>query len=357
MHPETSLLSDLGVSSKSIPEQLDSLREHYLRMFTERYEHVCSDAVLMAHLIASPLASRKRRTPDSPLEDRPPDSVKISRSLFKSEPVPQPVEFVKLKPSLQWEDCLVSCAKDKGFDSSRLIQVFRDAPNEPTCNVLRALQCMCEVACSEQLLHLKHWQEDKKVLDTPQSSETSGSSLDLALLHQNIKKYDKLDPHETAYNASLCKVYYYMTFESLVKNVRSDLKKEKNKRKKQARLMGKPHDSTLRTVDSPQTNKSGRTADQKTREDIVDELCKHLEKAGRTRETIKTEHNAYLSEGKVLRNLVIGCDPKWLLLFPLGQVKPKDERRPALDLMKYSPPGDLSKSVSRKLSKPPSMEE
>ncbi|KAH7033930.1 hypothetical protein B0J12DRAFT_703745 [Macrophomina phaseolina] len=315
----------------ALSEQLNQLRNQYRTFFLREYGSLCAEKALQAQILSSIPRKRPFMT-DSFAKDRASQSIRIHRSSLQVQPVSPGMEH-SLAASEEWKACLFRCAESKGFAGEHIIKVFEKAPTSDVASVLRAIQCMCEVANANILLRLKKVlaSENEALLRESWSSEPD-TLVEIARLHHAIGWLDDVDPYLSTFKTSCCQISYHKSFQRRVDRLSKNLKEGRKRRKK---IKSKKFGDTREQIGHhPQDNSNARKR-------VIAEVVGLIDPKEVDRAGVEDAVKRYEKAGRILSLLKECRNPFWLLLYPLydnGPTSFEVVRQPSLNVMDFEPP-------------------
>ncbi|KAF9641777.1 putative transcription factor jumonji aspartyl beta-hydroxylase protein [Lasiodiplodia theobromae] len=245
----------------------------------------------------------------------------------------------------QWSVCVLRAAEGGGFNVQGVVQAFHSAPdNEPIGNVLRALQCICEIANIALLLQVRQRlltdPAAMAAIDIPAASDDVEDVQKLVRLHHDISTLRTVC-WTAKYHLALQQLQYYEQFEALVKKNRTRAARDRNERrncKKRKTTRG------ASLGEEPSQLPPIRT-EVLVKRQIISSTIGY----GITERIAKDDLEKYLERGKKLHLFLGSASQSLLALFPLYGT---NETRPSLDLLSYGPPDDISKLEKLRLGRP-----
>lgn len=345
LHPERALKVQANTNPSELGQQLNKKRSEYLRLFTDRYKALHTTKKLYDQITPPTTNPAKRLAIDHPLTGRPETAVKRSYKWLSNYATPQFLSVPRLSKPELWKKCIMTCAEANGFNAEGVFQAFQNAPEHAVEDVLRVLQCICEVANPERLIILKRLLSQGNMepfhinsTSTPSDAET------LWQLHCLVNKFTAIDQPILIFKSLFCLLCYYECHESAVSSWRKELKLGRANRKlRRDRERGQ---SRPQALPKQELNQPRGTAEHQIRAALVE----RLREAGDSLESAQEQIRKNLQTGKKLKLLLHGRNPLWLLLTLVqadGSSILRREKRPALNVMDFNPP-----THCRKLSDP-----
>lgn len=245
----------------------------------------------------------------------------------------------------QWSTCVSRAAEGGGFDVQGVVQAFHSAPkNEPIEKVLRALQCICEIANIPLLLQIRERlltdPAAMAVIDIPAASDDAADVQRLVRLHYNISTLRTVS-WAAKYHLALQQLQYYEHFEALVKRNRTLAAKERNERRNcKKRKARKDTSIGLEPSLLPPIR-----IEVVLKRQIISSMTGY----GMSEKVVKEDLEKYLDRGKKLHLFLGSASQSLLALFPLYGTS---ATRPSLDLLSFEPPEDIPKLAELRLGRP-----
>ncbi|OJD32498.1 transcription factor jumonji aspartyl beta-hydroxylase [Diplodia corticola] len=327
--------------SNCVPVRIDSDPESSSDGFTSGFEEQNEFVGEKMHKADSVRHSAKR-VPTGPLSaSRPTKARRMISGFFSDLPSPSIIQENTLRRAQAWRSCISTAVDESELNVQGILQTFEGAPpRKDIGDVLRALQCICEVARPErvvalQKLLLQVGMEPLLREPFPPSSIVE----DLCELHGLIVKFTN-EPSILRSKALIYLYLYHKRFESDVDLRKERLKTERQAQKRRlhhARKYGKTPDPSGQTA----PKRKGK-ADQQVREDLIMDL----REAGYDCTVAEEQVARHLRIGAILASLLESGErplhPYWLILITpqvdeianlLGTNPP-----PVLNLNKWKPP-------------------
>lgn len=333
LYPDKAIGGLENATPAALSKQLDQLRARYRKSISEQRGNLSTEKA--SPISTVPSVSRKR-TLSSGTSDGDPASqpINVSRFSLRNQPTLPKIE-PKLNGSEDWKACLLRCAESNGFHGRGIVQAFEEAPASDISSILRALQCICEVANTNLLLRLNRAINygDAPSVENSYTYEPKNAA-EIAQLHHAIGWYDDVNPYFSIFYTTSCQISYHRSFQKKVKS-RSALLKEERKKRKQLKSK-----RTGNVQEEPSNDNSN------ARTQTITEIAKLIDPQGSNRKGVEEAVKRYEKAGKILNLLQGSRNAYWLLLYPLYDDQPvKDNafQRPALNIMDFNPPKTFEK--------------
>lgn len=294
-------LVDVSPEERSI--SLDNSRLQYLKELKRVEDQAISDEVLKLASGIEPSAALKRSSNHLSVE-RPSKLRKASLSQSPSTSISLLQSPNEMDSINRWKDCIQRCAKKNGFSPSGILQAFDMRPaNQPLENVLRVLQCMCEVANDHVLLILRRYLQSRvkdPALNDLQIKDTDVTDCgELAYLHSIAERFATMDYTAKLYGFHV-QLRYYQEYAAKRYQLSELLKVARRERQAIQRCS----QNGFAPPQTPAIWKLGTwadlggDADDRLKTQIV--ACIKANKPGSSEENIRTQVNNYISRGEKL---------------------------------------------------------
>ncbi|KAH7044078.1 hypothetical protein B0J12DRAFT_730347 [Macrophomina phaseolina] len=319
--------------------RLSEWRCFCLCLFLDRYRVIHTENNLLIDELLSTNLPRKKTAISRPYEGREAQVFEMSQSLFLNYTIQGPA-YLSLRDIHRWKSCILACAAANGFDENRVLEAFENAPDKPIEDVLRTLQCMCEVASSNILIQLKSALSYNQTNQVPHNSaSTSADVEELSKLHIYINNCSTAVPFLSRFEALRGWISYSKCFDAAVASRAKNMKIERSVRREDKRLAEKQKRIyNLRQKATVGGDPPRNKADHLVRRSLVNSLVQK----GFDAEEAHLQIKDHLKYSKKLRLLLNDRHTCWLLLMPL-QAPQQDmfhekKLKPTLGLMDFKPP-------------------